>query len=314
MICRKCGAYLAEDEMFCPNCGTPAAAPAQPPVDQYPQQGYPQGGNQQGYQQNYQQNYQQGYPQSGNQQGFQQNYQQGYPQGGNQQGFQQNYQQGGYAAPVKQPSAAGSFFGKVWAIFRKFFSGKVIDGMREEAKSKTAEWTIFLGTFVLISAISLPILLRQIVGNPISRGISYGLFFFEGLFVSLTLAAVIWLLMLLHVKVIMKRKDVPVVSLLNIIAYASIPVTCTMLGGMLFGLVHGVLSMLLISAAALMAVLILYTAVKEFSQKEGSTFFVFIAFAFACMLTVLLVFLFFTFIAGALSAVGSISHYYDFPF
>ena len=245
MYCKKCGAYLDDDELFCPNCGTRADAPVQ-------------------------------------------------------QAFTP-------AQEKAQPSAAASFFGRVWNAFRNFFSGRVIDGLREEASSKTLEWILFLGAFILTAAVSLPVLIRQLVGSPASRYISYGAFFAVGLFTAITLVAFIFLFMLLHVKVIMKRRDVSILSLLNVIAYASIPVTIALTAAMLFGIIHGLLGMLFVSVAVIMAVILLYTAVKEYGKNEGSTFFLFIIFTFACLFTLLLFTLLIVLIIGAISAISFVN-------
>ncbi len=274
MICRKCGAYLEEGELFCPNCGTRAELPqAQPAQRTAPDPRYTQEAPRADY---------------------------GCPQGGYAPAYQPEVNKA-------EPSAGESFFGKVWKAFKSFFTGHVMDGLRDEAKSKSLEWLLFLGAFITVFAISLPILIRQLVGSPASRMISYGAFFAAGLFTAITLIAWIFLFMLLHVKVIMKRRDVSPVSLLNVIAYASIPVTCALTVGMIFGVVHGLVSMMLIGAASLMAVILIYTAVKEWGSSENRDFFLFIAFTLAVMFMMLLFELLMALIIGAVTAIGSLS-------
>ena len=131
--CSNCGAQLADDAMFCGECGTKViqqtapvdnqvspqpqgqtypqqpmqqgypqqpmqqSCPQQPMLQPYQQQGYPQQSMQQGYSQ---QSMQQGYSQQPMQQGYQQPVQQGYSQQPMQQGYQQPVQQGYQQQPA----------------------------------------------------------------------------------------------------------------------------------------------------------------------------------------------------------------------
>ena len=109
MRCKNCGAEIADNAVFCGECGAkvseqPTQHTYQQPIQQQPvQHGY-QHPVQQGYQQPVQQGYQQpvhqGYQQSV-QQGYQQQAQQPYQQGYPQQQMQQPYQQG-YPQPTPE--------------------------------------------------------------------------------------------------------------------------------------------------------------------------------------------------------------------
>ena len=65
--------------------------------------------------------------------------------------------------------------------------------------------------------------------------------------------------------------------------------------------------MMLIGAASLMAVILIYTAVKEWGSSENRDFFLFIAFTLAVMFMMLLFELLMALIIGAVTAIGSLN-------
>ena len=147
-LCSNCGAQLADDAVFCGECGTKVAqttAPVENQVVQHPvlqtqsaqpvqsiqhiqqpaqqsgyphqpmHQGYPQQQMQQGYPQQMPQGYTQqqiqpGYPQQPMQQGYsQQQMQQGYPQQQMQPGYPQQVQIGYPQQPLQTPTSKPKF-------------------------------------------------------------------------------------------------------------------------------------------------------------------------------------------------------------
>ena len=180
------------------------------------------------------------------------------------------------------------------ARLKSFFSKDVLEGVKQAAKSTTHEWTIFTIAYVLFFAISVPIALHRTMGSfsYIGSYLKQVMPFFRTLLASFAAAivsgAVITGGMYLKVKVLMK-KDVSVLSVLNAVLYASLPVVVACAANIILGLIWVPLTVMVFLTAVLMQVRLLWVAEEELAGGEHASFYLSSLVTLGCIFVILLI-------------------------
>lgn len=183
---------------------------------------------------------------------------------------------------------------RIVEIFKSFFSNNVIKGLGTAANSLTHEWAVLLAAYVLFFSLSVPIALKSAissiayVGSYISSAFEFGSIFATGLLVSILVNAVIVFAAFLQVKVIYK-KDVSIISVLNVVEYASLPVILVSLANMLIGIIWVPLAVILFITAIIMQVILLYAGIQKFGKLEKTPFYVFSLTSFVCVILITII-------------------------
>lgn len=253
MFCKNCGAQLNDDAKFCTSCGNVVAAEApapQPEVQTVPQQPA---------QPVYQQPVQPVQP--------------GQPV----------YQQPVYQQPVApaQPNPAVTNF---VAALKSFF-GNPMGTVAGAAKSNTHEWALLAGMNVLIYALATAVvgleMLTQLIksllggfGGMVDLGGFYP--FFPILGIGLLVGAAAYFVVALGIWVLVAqifKKPVSLISVLNLVAVASLPMTAISAANMLLGLIYAPLTILLFIVAFVMTAICLYNGMQKLDKLDKSPFY-----------------------------------------
>ncbi len=234
MFCKNCGKQLAEGTKFCDGCGAPIeSAPAQQPA---------------------------------------------------QQGFapaQQPAQQGFAPAQQPVPAAPNPMFTNFAAAIKGFFSPQVVKAMGVAAKSKTLEWIFFVIASVLSFALSATIDIRHMLSSLLpdfagaSTVVNYLLPFFSlfginlliGLLTYVAVACGIWV-----VTACVYKKQVAFFAVLNMVGFASIPLTLVSIVNMVAGLWLP-LGIVLFIAGVIMSCVLLYIGIQKLEKLDKTPFF-----------------------------------------
>ena len=290
MNCNQCGNPLPDGALFCNKCG--AAVSAEPQPNFAPQQNYPpqQGGYQQP-QQNYQQPQQgyqqpQGYPQ---QPGYQQPQGYSYPQQGYQPGF-----------PPPPAPAPNPMFANFVSVLKGLFSKNAVKTVGQAAQSRTMEWILCLGAFLLAMMFSLPVFIKNsmaslldLVGvggyaDYILEEIDFGpLFLFSFLLALVCIFASAGLITLLVNTV--QKKHISFVSVLNMTGAASMPLTAALLANLLVSLISPALAVVLFFVAVVMNAVLTYAGMQKLDRFENSVFYTYVLHTALFLLAILLV-------------------------
>lgn len=186
----------------------------------------------------------------------------------------------GNAAPAKAQSG-GNIIQNLLAQLKTFISKNIFKGGAIAAKSKTFEWAIIAGTFMIIFALGAMVTVAEYIPARLALNaagemtasdiralidryldISYGAVFGLSLVAALGCFGFVFGGAFLHVNVINKSKA-HIFSVLNMVAYSFIPVTAALLLNMLFGLVWLPIALAVDLVAIFMQVSILSEGVKE---------------------------------------------------
>ncbi len=262
MYCGNCGNVIADDARFCVHCGATVApaAPVQPvQPEQYVQQVQPE---------QYVQPVQQVQP-----------------------------------APVYvQPKPENPMFKNFLSRIKGFFSSQITKELGAAAKSQTMEWILFAVLSVLSFAFAMTIGMRSMVGSLIrsllgtvmeSAGglgammggvagqasnfmvnllLNFGLTLLVSIVVAgftyVAVSMITWLIVSM-----MYKKNVTIPAVLNMVGYASIPLTIISLLNILVGLIWAPLALILYIVAVIMSVVLLYVGIQKLDKFEVTPYF-----------------------------------------
>lgn len=265
MFCEKCGNQMADGVAFCPTCGAPTARPAAgtTPPPAYQQSAYTQP-QQPPVQAPYQPPVQPGYPP------------QGYPQ--------------------VVPARPNPIVEKLGARLKDFFSPNCVKGIGDAAQSTTAEWLFPVIAYVLLFAVSMPLvvkgLVKTAVGAAIGRYVARLFGFFPLFGVSLPVAIVALAMLVLGLFVQLRafhKKEVSFSALMNVVAYASYPVILAFLCNIVLSFVWAPLCLLVFLTAVFMQVVLLYVGMQKAAKLEKSPYFGFSLAIFVCVAVITVV-------------------------
>jgi hypothetical protein len=232
------------------------------------------------------------------------------------------------AAPVKTTPA---IFKNLLNTLKAFFSKKPDEGVHVAGESNTLEWTMLIGTNILIFAFAYAINLRQIFSAALSSLIgsdlgsmgsyllgsavfNFGFHLLFGFLIGIFLNAVVFGAYFLLEKVI-HRSERGLMNILNTVAYSTIPLTLIFVLNMLLGLIWGYLVIPFTLIAMLAQAMILHTALRKNAKNGRVSFLIFIGVCFVALSLILLIgYLFFR--AGVSAsgsvAVGRLGSYFGF--
>lgn len=195
------------------------------------------------------------------------------------------------AAPVAtaevKPSAVMNVLNSFLAILKGVFSKDVVKTVGAQAKNTGYEWIIGIALTVLTFTFAISVnflqgmsqLLRSVAGNMGSRIMEYIGFPFVGtLGVSLLIAllttggmvAGMWLLAKLVAK-----KNVSWLSVLNLVATATLPLSACYIVNMLLGLIWLPLAIIVSVVALMMTVVLLYVGFQKLEKPVLAPFYPF---------------------------------------
>ena len=197
-------------------------------------------------------------------------------------------------APVK---TGPSMFENLLKTIKAFFSTKPDEGVYVAGESRTFEWAILIGANILFFAFAYAINIRQILDSALGilsgAAVHFGFFLLFGFLISILANGIVFGAYLLLEKVI-HRGDQSLMSILNTVAYSTIPFTLVCALNMLLGLVWGLLVIPFVLIAALAQVYLLHTALKKHAKSGRVSFLAFIGISLAALfLTFLFGYLFF---------------------
>ena len=162
--------------------------------------------------------------------------------------------------PIKGKSAAGSpILTNLVGGLKAFFTGKWENGIMNAAQSKSHEWAILLGCNVLLFSLAF-----AICGACLEFG--FGFHFLFGFIISLI--ANIVMFGALYAVLAAMRKTLPIISMLNLYAFTTLPLTAAALCAMPFAPMWHLFPMIFVALAILTQVLMMFIAVQK-AAGEG---------------------------------------------
>ena len=158
-------------------------------------------------------------------------------------------------APVKAKGAADSpILTNCVESLKAFFTGKWEDGIMSAAQSNSHEWAIILGCNVILFSLA-----GGVFGA--SRGIGFGYPFLFGFIISLVANVVMF--GALYAILTAMRKTLPIIPMLNLYAFTTLPLTVAALAGMPLAPAWAMFPTFFLAIAVLTQVLMMYMAVKK---------------------------------------------------
>ena len=221
------------------------------------------------------------------------------------------------AAPVnvvkKQPN---QIFVNLLSTIKGFFSNNTVKTVGNAAKSNGLEWLIIFGVGLLVYPLALALNVMQAMDSVLGAFgqylYSFGIWFLYGIVLSAGSYFLIATAVFLTVKFIFK-KNTTYFAALNMVAVASIPLTCVYVLNIIFGFLWTPL-VLIFSAIGLVATLILiYAGMQKLDKLESSPFWAYIIICAAVILVIgILAYVFVSsaFSSAASNAMGSISSFF----
>lgn len=192
-------------------------------------------------------------------------------------------------APMTRSGAAvgGDLVGNLIAYVKDFFSKNVLLGAKRALNSRGYDGSILLGLFLLVFSFSIPVFMHETVAasarkagvsaSEISAGLKevmpFGSLFGLSIAIGLICLIVIIAAVIVHIRVALK-KNVDVMSILNLVGYASIPVIVALLVNMIFGLITPVIPILILVAAIFMQIFVLIASIRDLDETGSSNLFI----------------------------------------
>ncbi len=177
------------------------------------------------------------------------------------------------AAPAQNPMIA-----RMLSSLRSFFSTGVTRELKDTAQSQTHEWAIFLAAYLIGFALMVPVNLKEaaskisMVGSYAASAIPFGSFFGLSLLVAVIANAALVFGTYFQIRVL-HRRNVSLISVLNTVEYASLPVIFAFFANLLLGLIWTPLTTVVLLTAVLMQVILLYVGLQKLAKLEKSPFY-----------------------------------------
>lgn len=269
MFCKNCGNQLADNAMFCGNCGTPVSAPQNfeaeatvlltdaPSVENTVTEAQP---------------VQQAPVKPV------QPVQQVPVQPVQQMPVQQ-------VVYVNKPSKP-SFFQVAFGYIKGFFSANITKTIETAAKSKGLEWLVFAIASVFVFAVSMTLNVKYVFEYA-SIGTLFSLWFaniFIGTLAFGGLAALVFATM----RVIFK-KNVSFFAALNMVGYATFPITLVLSANVIMGLIYVPLAVILYLVALIASFCLVYIGMQKLDKLEVTPFVAFVVIVAIVVSTVALI-------------------------
>lgn len=204
------------------------------------------------------------------------------------------------------PSQASLVFSAVGEYIKGFFSGKVTQTVASAAKSRGLQWLVLALANIIIFMISATLNVKYalwsntIVDVVASRLISIWAVLFANLFIGAAVYFALGGLIFGAMRLVFK-KPVPYSAVMNMVGYATLPLTFAFTANIILGLIYVPLSLIVYTVAVIMSFCMLYIGIQKLDTLQKTPYFIFMAIA---AITVVLAFLLTFVLYGAIIRSG----------
>lgn len=208
-------------------------------------------------------------------------------------------------APVA-PSQTNIIFSAVGEYIKGFFSGRVTQTAASAAKSRGLQWLVLALANIIIFMISATLNVKYalwsntIVDVVASRLISIWAVLFANLFIGAAVYFALGGLIFGAMRLVFK-KQVPYSSVMNMVGYATLPLTMAFIANIILGLIYIPLSLIVYTVAVIMSFCMLYIGIQKLDSLQKTPYFIFMAIA---AITVAIAFLLTFILYGAIIRSG----------
>lgn len=204
------------------------------------------------------------------------------------------------------PSQASLVFSAVGEYIKGFFSGRVTQTVASAAKSRGLQWLVLALANIIIFMISATLNVKYalwsntIVDVVASRLISIWAVLFANLFIGAAVYFALGGLIFGAMRLVFK-KPVPYSAVMNMVGYATLPLTFAFTANIILGLIYVPLSLIVYTVAVIMSFCMLYIGIQKLDTLQKTPYFIFMAIA---AITVALAFLLTFVLYGAIIRSG----------
>ena len=198
-----------------------------------------------------------------------------------------------YMQAPAAPSQASLVFSAVGEYIKGFFSGRVTQTIASAAKSRGLQWLVLALANIIIFMISATLNVKYalwsntIVDVVASRLISIWAVLFANLFIGAAVYFALGGLIFGAMRLVFK-KPVPYSAVMNMVGYATLPLTFAFTANIILGLIYVPLSLIVYTVAVIMSFCMLYIGIQKLDTLQKTPYFIFMAIA---AITVALAFL-----------------------
>ena len=211
-----------------------------------------------------------------------------------------------YMQAPAAPSQASLVFSAVGEYIKGFFSGRVTQTVASAAKSRGLQWLVLALANIIIFMISATLNVKYalwsntIVDVVASRLISIWAVLFANLFIGAAVYFALGGLIFGAMRLVFK-KPVPYSAVMNMVGYATLPLTFAFTANIILGLIYVPLSLIVYTVAVIMSFCMLYIGIQKLDTLQKTPYFIFMAIA---AITVALAFLLTFVLYGAIIRSG----------
>ena len=187
-----------------------------------------------------------------------------------------------YMQAPAAPSQTNIIFSAVGEYIKGFFSGRVTQTVASAAKSKGLQWLVFALANIIILMISATLNVKYalwsntIVDVVASRLISIWAVLFANLFIGAAVYFALGGLIFGAMRLVFK-KPVPYSSVMNMVGYATLPLTMAFIANIILGLIYIPLSLIVYTVAVIMSFCMLYIGIQKLDSLQKTPYFIFMA-------------------------------------
>ena len=187
-----------------------------------------------------------------------------------------------YMQAPAAPSQTNIIFSAVGEYIKGFFSGRVTQTVASAAKSKGLQWLVLALANIIIFMISATLNVKYalwsntIVDVVASRLISIWAVLFANLFIGAAVYFALGGLIFGAMRLVFK-KPVPYSSVMNMVGYATLPLTMAFIANIILGLIYIPLSLIVYTVAVIMSFCMLYIGIQKFDLLQKTPYFIFMA-------------------------------------
>ena len=187
-----------------------------------------------------------------------------------------------YMQAPAAPSQTNIIFSTVGEYIKGFFSGRVTQTVASAAKSKGLQWLVLALANIIIFMISATLNVKYalwsntIVDVVASRLISIWAVLFANLFIGAAVYFALGGLIFGAMRLVFK-KPVPYSSVMNMLGYATLPLTMAFIANIILGLIYVPLSLIVYTVAVIMSFCMLYIGIQKLDSLQKTPYFIFMA-------------------------------------
>lgn len=189
-----------------------------------------------------------------------------------------------YMQAPAAPSQTNIIFSAVGEYIKGFFSGRVTQTVASAAKSRGLQWLVLALANIIIFMISATLNVKYalwsntIVDVVASRLISIWAVLFANLFIGAAVYFALGGLIFGAMRLVFK-KPVPYSSVMNMVGYATLPLTMAFIANIILGLIYVPLSLIVYTVAVIMSFCMLYIGIQKLDTLQKTPYFIFMAIA-----------------------------------